>query len=672
MGLLSDDKTRSKIVTGIRNYNNKVAFICYFAGLIWFLSLAYNPFNAKTYFSENALIPGLVESTFYTDHGSEKYYEELKEEFRVRKEYVDNMTEHKRDESLLYSLPTSWLETRMRAIGLETYVHNYSFTYPMEIAKGQKFFGHNVYGVLRAPKAASTEAVVLSVPFRSMHADGEKTAAGVALMLGLAKAFRSKTYWAKDIIFLVTEHDNIGMQAWLGAYHYYKLEYIYPSELPSRSGSIQAAINLELGNDQISRVNLKLEGLNGQLPNLDLVNTVIRLSKQHGITPVLHKRKDHWMFDGIDSWQHSVKTMLMMMLHQASGFPTGNHGLFHRYHIEAVTLQGIKIKSAKKNAGFVEVGRMIEGIFRSLNNLMERFHQSFFFYLLPATERYVSIGLYMPPFGVLALPILIKAVALWIDFRYDYDQAIAAKNNKKKQGSALNIGEGDEETKDSDSIAPEEKNVSGYASVFPSILMSFVFGLGTCYIPPFFIDTAVALNMGPADGLLMGVLALFLASMAYPKMLSRKAAKRGIIEGPNWKLLKCLGLLLLGIVLGATAMLNISLAFFVAAMWSPVVVAIKPRKSKILTGIQGILLVLISPLGLAYIGGLVHYFMQSGFSSAMSVMQVHSKAWENLQHGVLMAVVDSYFYSNWLYVLVTLLFWPCWLILWAVIFAPLE
>lgn len=29
-----------------------------------------------------------------------------------------------------------------------------------------------------------------------------------------------QTYWAKDIIFLVTEHEQIGMQAWLSAYHY--------------------------------------------------------------------------------------------------------------------------------------------------------------------------------------------------------------------------------------------------------------------------------------------------------------------------------------------------------------------------------------------------------------------------------------------------------------------
>ncbi len=29
-------------------------------------------------------------------------------------------------------------------------------------------------------------------------------------------------YWAKDIIFLLTEHEQLGMQAWLEAYHQVK------------------------------------------------------------------------------------------------------------------------------------------------------------------------------------------------------------------------------------------------------------------------------------------------------------------------------------------------------------------------------------------------------------------------------------------------------------------
>lgn len=49
----------------------------------------------------------------------------------------------------------------------------------------------------------------------------------------------------------------------------------------------------------------------------------------------------------MESWegyQRSLITMLNMMWAQASGLPSGNHGLFHRYRIEAVTLEGVQKK----------------------------------------------------------------------------------------------------------------------------------------------------------------------------------------------------------------------------------------------------------------------------------------------------------------------------------------
>lgn len=52
--------------------------------------------------------------------------------------------------------------------------------------------------------------------------------------------------------------------------------------------------------------------------------------------------------------------------------------------------------------------RTLEGIFRKLNNLLERLHQSYFFYLLPSLSRFVSIGLYMPAFGFLVLILVLK------------------------------------------------------------------------------------------------------------------------------------------------------------------------------------------------------------------------------------------------------------------------
>jgi hypothetical protein len=49
-----------------------------------------------------------------------------------------------------------------------------------------------VYAILRARRAASTEAVVLSVPFRSKSSDMPQTYGGIIVMLGLAKYFMRK------------------------------------------------------------------------------------------------------------------------------------------------------------------------------------------------------------------------------------------------------------------------------------------------------------------------------------------------------------------------------------------------------------------------------------------------------------------------------------------------
>ena len=47
--------------------------------------------------------------------------------------------------------------------------------------------------------------------------------------------------------------------------------------------------------------------------------------------------------------------------------------------------------------------RAVESLFRSLNNLLERFHQSFFLYLMTSVDSFVAVGNY------LAAPILLGA-----------------------------------------------------------------------------------------------------------------------------------------------------------------------------------------------------------------------------------------------------------------------
>jgi glycosylphosphatidylinositol transamidase len=79
---------------------------------------------------------------------------------------------------------------------------------------------------------------------------------------------------------------------------------------------------------------------------------------------------------------------------QATGTPTGSHGFFLKYGIESITMTGKSSKTCKARNGFTfgDMGRILEAVFRSLNNLLERLHQSFFFYLKTTPNRFISIS----------------------------------------------------------------------------------------------------------------------------------------------------------------------------------------------------------------------------------------------------------------------------------------
>lgn len=61
-------------------------------------------------------------------------------------------------------------------------------------------------------------------------------------------------------------------------------------------------------------------------------------------------------------------------------------------------------------------------MYRKLNNLLERLHQSYFFYLLPSLSHFVSIGYYMPAFGLLTVILLLR-----VSFRIFHLEVIKKK-----------------------------------------------------------------------------------------------------------------------------------------------------------------------------------------------------------------------------------------------------
>lgn len=287
----------------------------------------------------------------------------------------------------------------MRGLGLK--VGRQNFTYN---SAGHVYSGENVYAILQAPRGDATEAIVLVAAWRNARSELNRN--GVALALTLARYFRRWSLWSKDIVLLVPPDSAAGPQAWVDAYHDAH-DARRVGSLALKSGALQGAVALDfVQDDRFESVHVVYDGVNGQLPNLDLVNSVVNIAGgQMGIGVGL---QEMWRHD--DRYRDRLRTMLRGMLKQGLGLASGPHSAFLPYHVDAVTLQPFGSGWQDEMA----MGRVVEGTFRSLNNLLEHLHQSFFFYLLMGRDRFVSIGTYLPSAMLLAANFTIMAIATWI------------------------------------------------------------------------------------------------------------------------------------------------------------------------------------------------------------------------------------------------------------------
>jgi len=624
MGLLTDPNSSRGgwLSVAVVKYHAPISWLCYLAGLVYLLVLAHPAYNGRTYFSENALLPGLVKGEFNEEKAAGRFLEGIKEE------------------NVKYpgTAPFPWLEAQFKQLGLDVYRHHFSLDYPLA---NKTFTGSNVYAILRAPKAASTEAVVLTAPHRPPDSPLRNTDVGIAVLLASAKFFRKQIYWAKDIIFLVTQHEFLGMQAWLEAYHGvgYGDGYLRPGELPGRAGAIQAAINLELATTNPTHLNVKIEGLNGQLPNLDLVNLVNRLASREGVHQMFQGVEDHSKPDSYNGYSRSLRTMLNMMATQATGVPSGNHGLFHRFGIEALTLEGVSFrKKGRVPADLLTLGRVIEGTFRSLNNLLERFHQSFFFYILPSSGRYVSIGLYMPMFGMLAGGFLLSALGLW------YGQL-----SQDKKGE-----DGQEEKSRVPTVLPPT-----LTTILPVVLTSHLLGLLAAALPRPMSRMGTALDLEPEDSVPLGLGAYTLVLLLLP-VLPRPRIR---LPALSWRMSKCWLCLELGALAACTSLCNLSLAVVVSLLYVPLTLLATPAR-----GVRRVVLVLVTVLCHPFLlAGVVATFDTVRNFPKESLTELVIRSSQAWRRGTMYSIVDGYIYGNVLYQVGATFLLPAWIIVYLIV-----
>lgn len=90
----------------------------------------------------------------------------------------------------------------------------------------------------------------------------------------------------------------------------------------------------------------------------------------------------------------------------------GLHSVFGGYGINAVTLQAHERKKSTVDSGsqpLWKIGQIVEGGLRSINNILEKFHQSYFLYILATPRKFISVAYYMPIIGLIAGPMLLYA-----------------------------------------------------------------------------------------------------------------------------------------------------------------------------------------------------------------------------------------------------------------------
>ncbi|XMA13818.1 hypothetical protein WAI453_006609 [Rhynchosporium graminicola] len=529
-----------------------LSFLCIVVGVAWLLVLPLDDYSRKTYISENALLPGQVHTYFA---GSDQNV------FRGYKHEVDALEGKSNIEV------NDKLEEFFKASGLKVARQKYEYK-----SAGETYSGENIYAILHAPRGDATEAIVLVGAWRNV--EEELNRSGVALVLTLARYFKRWSLWSKDIIFLVTADSTAGPQAWVDAYHDTHQSPDIES-LPLKSGALQGAVVIDYPFDhRFESIHVVYDGTNGQLPNLDLLNTVVSIaSGQMGIGVSIQKMWKH-----ADNYQDRLQTMLRGMLKQGLGYASGPHSSFIPYHVDAITLQPFGDGWQDEMA----MGRVIESTFRSLNNLLEHLHQSFFFYLLMQSSRFVSIGTYLPSAMLVAVNFTIMAIFLWIKSGSPKSPAKKAAEKGEKKQLAL-VQEGGVMA-----LVPEEIVTVRERELF--LPLAVVAGVQFLGVVPLFI-----FNHTPHYLLEPVFIFTILLNFLLPPLLSTTLTTYFAPTSQQYTLIKAFSLLLLGLFLSALATLNFSLAFLVGLFSAPLTY-IQPLPSHpIIAYILAGLLMLSSP-----------------------------------------------------------------------------
>ncbi|KAH9952052.1 Gaa1-domain-containing protein [Amylocystis lapponica] len=406
-------------------------------GYLWMLVIPSPRLGQKTYIDENALQPGQVHTYWNWDdvHRADNYLAQL---------------ERLRDDNSTSEEIATFITGEFGKLGISASTQRYSFT----TTAGAKN-GTNSYAVFSSPRASGTEAMVISASWLSRTGDGDGTLnlRGVSTVLSLAAFLKGYSLWAKDLIFVVSDGYLDGMQAWITAYHGAIQSNLQAEPLTLPSGVIWTALNIDYPGHSFSHLGVFFEGLNGRLPNQDLINSFYVVAQHTGGVPlVVYDHLDPREFPGrqdelsiiptwvpepvkqnkeVNEYAARMKNVLRHVSYQARGQASGVHGLLHQFRIDAITLFAVP---AVGPHGFHSIGRIVESTLRTTNNLLERLHASFFFYLLVGTTTFLKIGSFLPSVILISVSLMFGGLREWVNAGWIWIPEIQQTIGEKDSG----------------------------------------------------------------------------------------------------------------------------------------------------------------------------------------------------------------------------------------------
>ncbi|KAK4944086.1 Glycosyl phosphatidyl inositol protein transamidase complex subunit [Elasticomyces elasticus] len=572
--------------------------LCILGGIIWMLLLPLDEHSRQTYISENALLPGQVHTYF---GGSEQnvfraYRHELTAVSNAASAAAVNNTVTEGERKIGQDGRSAKVQELFRNAGFKTATQRYSYT-----SSGHTYEGENVYTILHAPRGDGTEAVVLLAALENI--ENLANVNGVPLLISLARYFKRWSLWSKDIIFLVSPDSTAGPQAWLDAYHStHNPETV--QDLSLKSGALQGAVCIDYPFEhRFETFHVAYDGINGALPNLDLINTAVSIaSGQMGIPTVIQSQHTYTRPDEQSSYPVRLQTLVRGMSSQALGQATGPHSSFMSYHIDAITLTAIG-EGWQDEMAF---GRSIESICRSLNNLLEKLHQSFFFYLMMQSNRFVSIGTYLPSAMTIAAAYTIMAIYLWALSGYQVIPKTAPVTNGTVEGREKASNSELDTATPSTHLSRVEYRPVDRKLLLPVTLLT---AAHLASLIPLYLLTSLRVRAMPSTFLLL-ILGLFALPLILASALAEMPNNTTLpaFSAPTneqYVLIKSLSLLLLGLFLTVMATLNFSLSMFLGIVCVPLAFVGRTRSYPGAALLQYVVLAVMSPMGLAV--GLVGY-----------------------------------------------------------------